>query len=93
MKIELVCDHCRIGTCASGSSYGQCFEVIDSLKGDIARSYFYLATAYWKEWECCNEVGVNGSDIKSWMESELRDWHTNDPVENNEISRNDVIYK
>ena len=36
--------------------------------GDIARSYFYLATAYYGEWGCCDEVGVNGSDIKQWME-------------------------
>ena len=38
-------------------------------------------------------VGVNRSDIKAWMESTLRDWHANDPVENMEISRNDIIYK
>ena len=46
---------CKIGTCAAGSEYGKCFEVTDALKGDIARSYFYLSTAYWNEWECCDE--------------------------------------
>ena len=23
--------------------------------GDLARSYFYLATAYWRSWSCCLE--------------------------------------
>ena len=83
---------CMIGTCAASASYGKCFEVTDSLKGDIARSYFYLATAYWRSWECCDELGVNGSDIKPWMENEMRDWHHGDPVDKNELSRNDAIY-
>lgn len=84
---------CRIGTCFADSSYGNCFEVTDILKGDIARSYFYLSTAYYNEWECCDEVGVNGSDIKKWMEDTMRNWHKMDTVDENEKSRNDVIYK
>jgi endonuclease I len=83
---------CRIGVCAAGSSYGSCFEVTDKLKGDIARSYFYLATAYWKQWSCCDEPAVNGSDIKPWMEQILRTWHANDAVDQSEIDRNDIIY-
>jgi len=83
---------CRVGACASGSSYGKCFEVTDKLKGDIARSYFYLATAYWNQWPCCDEIGTNGSDIKTWMENEMRAWHNNDPVDDSERQRNDIIY-
>ncbi len=41
---------CRIGQCDSTGYNGTCFEVTDLLKGDIARSYFYLSVAYMNEW-------------------------------------------
>lgn len=93
---------CIIGKCQAMSSdsqnddysyAGDCFEVADEYKGDFARAYFYLATAYWNVWNCCDDVGVNGSDIKPWMESELRQWHVIDPVDDNERQRNDIIYE
>lgn len=80
----------KIGDCVEAS--GTCFEAADYLKGDFARSYFYLSTAYWNKWTCCDEEGVNKSDIKSWLEAVLREWHNGDPVDDNERSRNDVIY-
>ena len=70
-----------------------CFELPDVLKGDIARSYFYLSTLYWNVWTCCDEEGVNKSDIKPWLENILREWHKSDPVDSVEISRNNVIYE
>lgn len=82
---------CQIGTCVEVANQ-KCFEPADMLKGDIARSYFYLATAYWNKWSCCDEVGVNGSDIKDWMEETMREWHENDPVDDLEMNRNDIIY-
>jgi endonuclease I len=48
---------CKIGTCDTAGYNGTCFEVSDLLKGDVARSYFYLSTAYWNEWDCCDDVG------------------------------------
>jgi len=83
---------CLIGKCNSNEYNGNCFEPSDNLKGDFARSYFYLATAYWSEWSCCDDVGVNGSDIKPWMENVLRTWHAGDPVDDLERNRNDIIY-
>jgi endonuclease I len=83
---------CLIGTCDSDSYSGKCFEPSDLFKGDIARSYFYLATAYWNKWSCCDTDAVNKSDIKTWMEDELRAWHKNDPVDSYEINRNNEIY-
>jgi endonuclease I len=84
---------CLIGTCSSSTGYsGACFEPPVSFKGVVARSYFYLATAYWNEWDCCDTDGVNGSDIKPWMESILRSWHNTYPVSDFEISRNNRIY-
>jgi endonuclease I len=84
---------CRIGQCDAATGYsGKCFEVTDALKGDIARSYFYLSTAYMNQWGCCDDVGVNGSSIKPWMEGVLKDWHKQDAVDDLERRRNDVIY-
>ena len=86
----------KIGMCKSDgqsdSFTGKGFEVPDYLKGDIARSYFYLATCYWNKWTCCDEDGVNGSDIKPWMERLLRKWSADDPVDQYEMDRNDKIY-
>eukprot|EP01039_Chlorochromonas_danica_P005384 gene5384-5922_t len=82
---------CLIGTCASGIT-GKCFEPADIYKGDFARSYFYLSTAYYGEWSCCDTDGTNGSSIKPWMEDILRDWHANDPVDEYEVQRNEDIY-
>jgi endonuclease I len=86
----------KIGPCeasaVAGSGYtGKCFEPETSLKGDIARSYFYLATAYWKKWSCCDTDAVNGSDIKPWNEAILRAWHVQDPVDDSERNKNNVI--
>lgn len=81
---------CRMGTCTNYS--GNCFEPASYLKGDFARSYFYLSTAYWNKWSCCDTDGVNRSDIKPWMESILRQWHANDAVDPTEVNRNNVIY-
>jgi len=80
-----------IGKCVEDSN-SKCFEPSSVFKGDFARSYFYLATAYWNEWSCCDTEGVNGSDIKTWMENSLRVWHLNDPVDDNERARNNEIY-
>ncbi len=86
---------CLIGTCdseQSGGYTGKCFEPADLYKGDFARSYFYLSTAYLNEWDCCETAGTNYSSIKPWMEGVLRKWHAEDAVDASEIARNDDIY-
>lgn len=82
---------CLIGNCASGIT-GRCFEPTDLYKGDFARSYFYLSTAYFNEWACCDTPGTDKSSIKPWMESLLKSWHAADPVDNDERNRNEDIY-
>ena len=64
----------------------------DALKGDLARTYFYLSTMYNGEWDCCDEAGTNGSVIKPWMEGQLRAWAKADPVDEFEVKRNDIIF-
>ena len=82
---------CIIGNCDALPGE-QCFEPAQYLKGDLARSYFYLSTAYWNKWGCCEEVGVNRSSINEWMESTIRKWHASDPPDTYEEERNDIIY-
>lgn len=83
---------CMLGLCDNDVYTGYCFEPPDLYKGDFARSYFYISTAYADEFDCCDTDGVNGSYIKPWMEAILRDWHELDPVDSYELSRNDVIF-
>jgi len=70
-----------------------CFEPHDSFKGDIARSYFYIATRYysldgsWDTWEMSS-----GADLKPWAKAMLLEWHHMDPVSEKEILRNNSIY-
>jgi len=82
-----------IGTCASSDYTGTCFEIADEHKGDFARTYFYLSTAYMGVWTCCDDEGVDRATIKTWMETELKAWHKLDPVDVYEKERNDYIYE
>ena len=82
----------KIGTCKGNRKAGRCFEVTDDLKGDLARSYFFLSMAYRGKWKYGDEqVGVNKEYIKPWMEKDLRAWHKSDPVDQLERGRNDEI--
>ncbi len=70
-----------------------CFEPIDSFKGDIARSYFYIVTRYYADsnyfttWEMANKIA-----LKPWAVQMLLDWHHLDPVSQKEIDRNNAAY-
>jgi endonuclease I len=70
----------KLGPCNADSAFtGTCFEPIDHYKGDLARSYFYISTAYADEFTCCDKDGVDKAQIKPWMERVLRMWHELDP--------------
>jgi hypothetical protein len=68
----------------SGSELGQDtlgnkrFEPRDVHKGDIARAMFYFAVAY-------------GHDIPAFEEDILRQWHTADPVDDDERARHEAV--
>ncbi len=77
----------------ANSGGGVCFEPIDAYKGDMARSYFYVATRYygednsWDTWEM-----AIGAELRPWAVSMLLEWHHNDPVSDKEIARNNAVY-
>lgn len=84
----------------TGSPGATAFEPIDEYKGDFARSYFYLATRYASSiagWTTSpmidgDESDSDGSVFEEWALNMLLEWHTNDPVSQKEMTRNDEIY-
>ncbi|MCD2259915.1 endonuclease [Psychroserpens luteolus] len=74
---------------------GDVFEPIDEFKGDIARMYFFFVTRYEDQMNGFNYVMFDGSTnqaIDQPFLDILYDWHTNDPVSQREIDRNNAIF-
>lgn len=81
------------GPCSVGGYNGEVFEPIDEYKGDLARSYFYMAVRYYGEdngWP--GSPMVNGAEPLPWALSMLLQWHQQDSVSQKEISRNNAVY-
>lgn len=79
---------------------GSAFEPINEYKGDLARSTFYVATAYenniaaWQSNSNANDV-LNGNSYQAfddWYLKLLYQWHLQDPVSTKETDRNNDIY-
>lgn len=72
------------------------FEPADVYKGDFARAYFYIATAYGDlSWaSAANEYLDNTSylEFRPWLIEVLLSWHRSDPVSQKEIERMKVIF-
>ena len=79
------------------SSYGDffVFEPLDEYKGDFARAYFYIATAYEdRTWlDTYSNYLSNDSylEFRPWLQQVLLEWHRLDPVSEKEINRQDAI--
>lgn len=83
----------KLGTCADAGYTNTVFEPIDSLKGDIARSFFYMAVRYYTEdagWPGSDMV--NGSQLMPWAVTVMLQWDSLDPVSMKEHNRNDAVY-
>lgn len=83
----------KLGNCSTPGYSGTVFEPIDEYKGDLARTYFYMATRYLGEdgsWP--GSPMVNGSQPEEWALNMLFEWHQEDPVSTKEINRNNEIY-
>src|SRR5690625_718498 len=81
---------------------GEVFEPIDEFKGDIARTYLYMAVRYEDQiadWQYANDGSqntLNGTSdqvFNDWTLSMLLNWHKEDPVSQREIERNDHAYE
>lgn len=100
----------KFGRCTDELGYklqgvnGRVFEPADEYKGDLARVYFYMATAYesyknekgaerspknWKSDMLTSDVYPFFTD---WAIRMLLRWAEQDPVSEKEIKRNEAIY-
>ena len=90
----------KLGTGNNFGYTGIVFEPINEYKGDFARAQLYMATRYessiavWQNNGSANAV-LNGTSYQvfdDWHLQLLYKWHTQDPVSQKEINRNDSIF-
>jgi len=87
--------HSKLGTSAASGYSGTVFEPADEYKGDLARTYFYMATRYENQiatWDSDMLAGNAYPAFTSWALQTLLKWHREDPVSEKEISRNEAVY-
>lgn len=84
----------KLGACTFAGYNGTVFEPDDQYKGDFARSYFYMVTAYRDKvatWKSDMLAGNSFPALKSWSIELLLKWHRQDPVSEKELSRNEAV--
>ena len=83
----------RLGVSSVPGYSGEIFEPIDEYKGDLARTYFYMAVRYYGEdsgWPGSDMVA--GAEPEPWALDMLIRWNTDDPVSQKETDRNEAVY-
>jgi endonuclease I len=92
----------KLGSSTATLGYnGTVFEPIDEFKGDLARAYFYMAARYedvissWQNNSVYGDAILDGSSdqvFELWQLEMLKRWHTDDPVSQKEIDRNEAAF-
>jgi hypothetical protein len=89
----------KVGPGAYDGYVGNVFEPADQYKGDFARAYFYMATAYEhyiNKWDTSKPENMMENNrypvLKPWAIALLLQWHRQDPVSTKEVTRNDIVY-
>ena len=91
----------KLGHCATPGFTGTVFEPIDDYKGDLARTYFYMATRYenvidtWQNNNPGDTAILDGTSFpvfKTWYLQMLLSWNSQDRVSQKEIDRNEAVY-
>jgi|WetSurMetagenome_2_1015567.scaffolds.fasta_scaffold00037_1 endonuclease I len=83
----------RLGPSSYPGYTGIVFEPVNAYKGDLARTYFYMAVRYYGEddsWPGSDMV--TGSQPKAWALKMLLEWDIADPVSQKERDRNNTVY-
>lgn len=86
----------KLGPSSTGDFKGKAFEPLDEYKGDLARTYFYMAACYHDKilkWESEMFSRDNLTDFSPWALEMLLRWHEEDPVSEKETKRNDEVFK
>jgi len=89
----------KVGSAVYDGYVGNVFEPADQYKGDFARSYFYMATAYEhyvNKWDTSKPENMMENNrypvLKPWAIQLLLQWHRQDPVSQKEVIRNGIVY-
>jgi endonuclease I len=89
----------KYGPSNGNSLSGDVFEPINGYKGDLARTYFYMATRYniggWAATTAESSSVLssgNYTGFKTPFLAMLYRWHLADPVSQKEIDRNNTVY-
>ncbi len=89
----------KIGSAIYDGYIGNVFEPANQFKGDFARSYFYIATAYEhyaRKWDTSKPENMMQNNtypvFKPWAQTLLLQWHRQDVVSMKETTRNDQVY-
>ena len=86
----------KLGKCTTEGYSGTVFEPNDEYKGDLARTYFYMATAYEDRISSWSSPMLSGNAYPAyakWVVNMLLRWAKEDPVSQKEIDRNNAVYK
>ena len=89
-------DWSKLGPCSTSGYSGTVFEPNDEYKGDFARIYFYMATAYEEQFPNFSSPMLAGNKYpayKEWALNMLLRWAQEDPVSQKEIDRNNAVYE
>jgi len=85
----------KLGTSSFSGYTGTVFEPANEYKGDFARTYFYMVTAYEDKvanWISEHLASNSFPAFNSWTISLLLKWNNNDPVSIKETNRNNAVY-
>lgn len=86
----------KLGSSSSSGFSGTVFEPIDEFKGDVARMVFYFVTRYQSQLSSFSSGNMLGGSafpgLQTWELNVLLAWHTQDPVSQAEINRNNASY-
>lgn len=94
VKTQNGCTKVGTGSVASGTK--NLWEPADCWKGDFARNYFYMITAYsdlsWTGEGLTMLEKNQWPTLQKWAYMLLLQWAKDDPVDEIEIKRNDAVY-
>lgn len=86
----------KLGKSSLSGYSGTVFEPADEYKGDFARTYFYMATAYEDciaSWSSPMLAGNSYPAYASWALTMLLRWAQDDPVSEKEMARAQAVYE
>lgn len=85
----------KLGNSTFQGYSGIVYEPVNEYKGDFARTYFYMVTAYDDKvstWVSDQLAGNQHPALSTWSVTMLLKWNSQDPVSKKEIDRNDAVY-